>query len=218
MNLLKCFSLLLLAGAAGVVQAAEPAAAGPLGDAVAGQAKSVLCAACHGEDGNSPISVNPKLAGQGAAYLAKQLRDFKSGARANPIMMGMAAPLSDQDILDLAAWFSSRKTSTEAADPALVKVGEALWRGGNLESGVPACTGCHGPSGRGNAPAGFPALRGQHPGYIEAQLKAFRGAARDDLSGDQRANDPQAMMRGAARNLSDREIQAVSSFVSGLYQ
>lgn len=217
MNLLKSVSFLMLAGAMGVAQAAGTAA-GPAGDAAVGQAKSMMCAACHGEDGNSPISVNPKLAGQGAAYLAKQLRDFKSGVRANPIMMGMAAPLSDQDILDLAAWFSSSKATTEAADPALVKAGEALWRGGNLEAGVPACSGCHGPSGRGNAPGAFPALRGQHADYIAAQLKAFRGAARDDLSGDKRANDPEGMMRGAVRNLSDREIQAVSSFVSGLYQ
>ena len=216
MNLLKSASFLVLAGAIGVAQASGPAA--PKGDPVAGQAKSAVCAACHGADGNSVIAVNPKLAGQGAKYLAKQLHDFKSGARANPVMMGMAAPLSDQDILDLAAFYAAQKSTTEAADPAQVKDGEKLWRGGNLESGVLSCTGCHGPSGRGNALAGFPALRGQHPAYVEAQLKAFRAAARGDIGVDHRANDPEGMMRGVAKHLSDAEIKAVSQFVSGLYQ
>lgn len=217
MNLFKTLLFLTTAGVVGAVHAAAPAG-NAAGDAAAGQTKAVVCAACHGEDGNSTLDANPKLAGQGAVYLAKQLRDFRSGARANPIMMGMAAPLSDQDILDLAAWFSSRKNTTESADPELVKTGERLWRGGNLQTGVLACTGCHGPSGRGNVPAGFPALRGQHAAYIEAQLRAFRAAAREDSTGDRRANDPEGMMRGAARYLSDAEIQAVSQFVSGLYQ
>lgn len=219
MNLTKSFSFVLLAGIMGLAQANEVATpAAPVGDAAAGQAKAAVCGACHNPDGNSTISVNPKLAGQGAKYLAKQLHDFKSGARANPVMMGMAGPLSDQDILDLAAYFSSQKPTTNAADPAQVKAGETVWRGGNLKSGVMACTGCHGPSGRGNQQAAFPALRGQHADYIEIQLKAFRGAARGDLAGDKRENDPAGMMRGVAKNLSDSEIKALSQFASGLYQ
>lgn len=213
MKLSKTLLFLAMTGALGVAQAADP-----VGDAAAGQTKAMLCAACHGPDGNSPLDANPKLAGQGAVYLAKQLRNFRSGERANPIMMGMAAPLTDQDILDLAAWFSSQKHTTEAADPALVKAGERLWRGGNLQAGVPACTGCHGPSGRGNVPGGLPALRGQHAAYIEVQLRAFRAAARGDSTGDHRANDPQGMMQGAAKFLSDEEIKAVAQFASGLYQ
>lgn len=219
MNLIKTVSFLLLAGALGTAQANQPAApAAPKGDAVAGQAKAAVCAACHNADGNSAITVNPMLAGQGARYLAKQLHDFKSGARANPVMMGMAAPLSDQDILDLAAYFSAQKPTTKAADPAQVALGEKIWRGGNLQTGVLACTGCHGPSGRGNHLAGFPALRGQHADYVEVQLKAFRAAARGDLTGDKRENDPEAMMRGVVKQLSDTEIKALAQFVTGLYQ
>lgn len=218
MKLIRSVSFVLLAGAMGVAQANEAAPAAPKGDVAAGQAKAAVCAACHGADGNSVISANPMLAGQGARYLAKQLHDFKSGARANPVMMGMAAPLSDQDILDLAAYFSAQKPQTRAADPAQVALGEKVWRGGNLESGVLACTGCHGPSGRGNTLAGFPALRGQHADYVEAQLKSFRGAARGDLTGDKRENDPGAMMRGVVKQLSDTEIKALAQFVSGLYQ
>ena len=219
MNPIKTFSFLLLAGVLGVAQANEAAApAAPKGDAVAGQAKAAVCGACHNPDGNSAIPVNPKLAGQGAKYLAKQLHDFKSGKRANPVMMGMAAGLSDQDILDISAYFAAQKSTTNAADPAQVKAGEKLWRGGNLQSGVLACTGCHGPSGRGNVLAAYPALRGQHADYVEIQLKAFRAAARGDLTGDKRENDPEGMMRGVAKNLSDSEIKAVAQFVSGLYQ
>lgn len=219
MNPIKTFSFVLLAGLLGIAQANEAAApAAPAGDAAAGKAKAVACGACHNPDGNSVISTNPKLAGQGAQYIAKQLQDFKSGKRANPIMMGMAGPLSDQDILDIAAYFAAQKSSTSAADPAQVQAGEKVWRGGNLQSGVMACTGCHGPSGRGNLQAAYPALRGQHADYVEIQLKAFRGTARGDLTGDKRENDPEGMMRGVAKNLSDSEIKALAQFVTGLYQ
>lgn len=220
MNPIKTLAFVMLAGDMGMAQAQEAAApaAAPKGDAVAGQAKAAVCGACHNMDGNSTISVNPKLAGQGARYIAKQLHDFKSGVRANPVMMGMAGPLSDQDILDIAAYFSAQKPTTGAADPAQVALGEKVWRGGNLETGVLACTGCHGPSGRGNYLAGFPALRGQHPDYVEIQLKAFRAAARGDIGVDHRANDPEGIMRGVAKRMSDAEIKAVAQFVTGLYQ
>lgn len=210
MTLLKTLSFVVLAGFASVSLAA--------GDAAAGQAKSAMCAACHGPDGNSPVAMYPKLAGQGEKYLAKQLRDFRSGLRANPIMMGMSAGLSDQDIADLAAFYAGQKNAPQAADPAQVALGEKVWRGGNPANGVPACSGCHGPSGRGIADAAYPALRFQHPDYVEAQLKAFRAAARGDMGVDHRANDTEGVMRGVARGLSDAEIKAVAQFVSGLYQ
>ncbi|MFZ5722130.1 MAG: c-type cytochrome [Pseudomonadota bacterium] len=216
MTPIKTLSALALLLASGLVQASEAAA--PAGDAAAGKAKAAQCVACHGADGNSAVTSYPRLAGQGARYLAKQLHDFKSGKRANPVMMGMAGPLSEQDILDLAAYYSEQKSGTAAADPALAKAAEKVWRGGNLESGVLACTGCHGPSGRGNYLAGFPALRGQHADYVEAQLKAFRAAARGDLTGDKRENDPEGIMRGVAKHLSDTEIKGLAQFVSGLYQ
>ncbi|CDH46035.1 c-type cytochrome [Candidatus Contendibacter odensensis] len=178
------------------------------GDPTAGKTKSVTCAACHNADGNSAIAQYPKLAGQSADYLVKQLQEYKSGTRVNPIMAGMVAPLSPQDMEDLAAYFSSQQIAGGAADPALAPVGEAIFRGGNLTSGVAACMACHGVAGAGNPAAKFPALAGQHAEYAEAQLKAFRAM--------ERANDAGQMMRGVAAKLTDPEIKAVASYVQGL--
>ncbi|QQS55371.1 MAG: cytochrome c4 [Candidatus Competibacteraceae bacterium] len=178
------------------------------GDATAGKAKSATCAACHSPDGNSTNPQYPKLAGQSADYLLKQLQEYKSGARANPIMAGMVAPLSPQDMEDLAAYFASQQVTRAAADPALAPVGEALFRGGDLNSGVPACAACHGATGAGNPAAKFPALAGQHAEYAEIQLKAFRAM--------ERANDAGQMMRVIAAKLTDPQIKAVSSYVQGL--
>ena len=179
------------------------------GDAAAGKQKSAACAACHGADGNSVNGEWPKLAGQNAKYLAKQLHEFKAGDRANPIMSGMAAPLSDQDMADLAAYFSSQKVSPGEADPQLVEAGQALYKGGNLANGVSACMACHGPNGAGNPEAGFPSIAGQHAQYTETQLKAFRSM--------QRANDPGQMMRNIAIKMTDPEIKAVASYIQGLH-
>jgi len=178
------------------------------GDPTAGKAKSATCAACHNADGNSAIAQYPKLAGQSADYLVKQLQEYKSGARVNAIMVGMVAPLSPQDMEDLAAYFASQQIARGAADPALAPAGEAVFRGGNLTSGVAACAACHGAAGAGNPAAKFPALAGQHAEYIEAQLKAFRAM--------ERANDAGQMMRGVAAKLTDPEIKAVASYVQGL--
>lgn len=178
------------------------------GDAAAGKQKSTPCAACHNADGNSTNGQWPKLAGQHAVYLVKQLQDFKATRRVNAIMNGMAAPLSEQDMQDLAAYFSSQTMTPGEADPALVDQGRDLYRGGNLNSGVSACAGCHGPTGQGNPAAGFPVLAGQHAEYIETQLKAFRSM--------QRANDPGQMMRNIAAKMTDAEIQAVASYIQGL--
>jgi cytochrome c553 len=178
------------------------------GDATAGKAKSATCAACHNPDGNSANPQYPKLAGQSADYLLKQLQDYKSGARANPIMLGMVAPLSPQDMEDLAAYFASQQVARAAADPALAPQGGAIFRGGNLNSGVSACAACHGAVGAGNPAAKFPAIAAQHADYLQAQLKAFRAM--------ERANDAGQMMRAIAAKMTDAEIKAVSSYVQGL--
>lgn len=178
------------------------------GDPAAGKAKSATCAACHTADGNSINPQYPKLAGQSADYLFKQLQDYKSGARANPIMLGMVAPLSPQDMEDLAAYYASQQVARAAADPKLAPQGEALFRGGNLNSGVAACAACHGAVGAGNPAAKFPALAAQHSEYLEVQLKAFRAM--------ERANDAGQMMRAIAAKMSDPEIKAVASYIQGL--
>ncbi len=181
----------------------------PKGDAEAGKAKAASCAACHGADGNSTVATFPKLAGQNAPYLMKQLHDFKSGARKNATMSAMAAPLSDQDIDNLAAYFASQKMSTGTADKALVAKGEKIYRGGNTATGVAACMACHGPTGAGNPAAHFPHLAGQHAQYIVAQLEAFKSGAR--------ANDAGKMMREIASKMSDEEMKAVASYIEGLH-
>ena len=202
-------SLLLTLGITGVAVAAE----GPLkGDATAGQAKAAVCGACHGPDGNSPAPNFPKLAGQGERYLTKQMHDIKDGKRTVLEMTGLLTNLSDQDLADLAAYFASQKGSVGAADPKLVARGEKLFRGGDLEKGLPACTGCHSPNGAGIAAAGFPHLSGQHATYIAKQLTDFR----KEEAG--RANDGDtAIMRTIARKLSDEDIAAVSSYIQGLH-
>lgn len=179
------------------------------GDAAAGKQKSATCVACHGADGNSANGEWPKLAGQNVKYLVKQLHEFKAGDRANPIMSGMAAPLSDQDMADLAAYFSSQKVTPGEADPQMVEAGQALYKGGNLASGVSACMACHGPTGAGVPEAGFPSIAGQHAQYTETQLKAFRSM--------QRANDPGQMMRNIAMKMTDAEMKAVASYIQGLH-
>jgi cytochrome c553 len=186
------------------------------GDAAAGKQKAAACAACHGQDGNSSSAQYPKLAGQGEQYLVKQLKDYKSGARENAIMAGQAAGLSEQDMQDIAAFYAQQQIKVGAANPEYADQGEQLWRGGNEETGVAACTGCHGPAGDGIDAAGYPALGGQHADYVAAQLKAFRNAGQGALEGPTRDNDPNAMMRDIADRMTDREIRAVSSFISGL--
>lgn len=179
------------------------------GDAAAGQAKAALCATCHGNDGNSVLAMNPKLAGQNAKYLVKQLQDFKSGARPGQTMAAMVLSLSDQDMEDIAAWYASQEPTVEGADPAQVELAEALYRGGNKDLSIAACSACHSPTGKGNAPAGFPAISGQHAEYTLQQLKDFRSGVRQ--------NDAASMMRTITERLTDRELEALASYVSGLH-
>jgi cytochrome c553 len=180
------------------------------GDPAAGEAKSAVCMACHGPGGNSIVPTWPKLAGQHPEYIYKQLMDFKMENRVNEQMSPQVLALNEQDFADLAAYFSGQTQSEGTADPAAVELGERIWRGGNPDTGVPACTGCHGPAGRGVGPAKFPRLAGQHAAYTESTLKHFRDSVR--------ANDPNAMMRGAAARMTDAEIAAVSQYIQGLTQ
>lgn len=179
------------------------------GDATAGQTKAAVCGACHGMDGNSPNPVWPSLAGQHASYIVKQLKEFKAGDRKDPTMSPMAAPLSDQDMEDVAAFFSSQARKEGAADATLAPAGKAIYQGGNLESGVSACMACHTPNGSGNEPAKFPNLGYQHAAYTAKQLKDFRSGTR--------ANDLNGMMRGVAAKMTDAEIDAVAAYTQGLH-
>lgn len=195
-------SLLLTLGITGIAQAA--------GDAVAGQAKVAVCAGCHGADGNSAVPNFPKLAGQGERYLLKQLQDVKSGNRQIVEMTGILDNLSDQDMADIAAYYAAQTMSIGTADPAKLVAGQALYRGGKLDEGLPSCMGCHSPDGSGNAAAGFPRLGGQHAQYITKQLTDFREG--------NRTNDGDTMtMRSVAARLSNRDIDAISSYIQGLH-
>ncbi|HHC73967.1 MAG TPA: cytochrome c4 [Thiothrix sp.] len=180
------------------------------GDAAAGKVKAAPCAACHGADGNSASATYPKIAGQQADYIAKQLHNFKEDKRVNAIMGPQAKPLSDQDIADLAAYFSTQTTKASAGDQTKVELGEAVFRGGNVGKEVAACSACHGPTGDGNAAANFPKLAGQHADYIRSQLHAFQKG--------ERANDAGQMMRNIAANMSDKEIDAVAEYIAGLHK
>tara|TARA_R110001583_G_C5571489_1_gene402101 strand:- start:199 stop:801 length:603 start_codon:yes stop_codon:yes gene_type:complete len=176
------------------------------GDAAAGQGKAAVCFGCHGADGNATAPTFPKLAGQHPGYIVKQLKDIKGGARISPMMVGFAAGLAEQDMQDLAAFFSGQTVSKGVvADADLVAKGKAIYSAGIEDKGVAACAACHGPQGAGNGLAGFPAVQGQYGMYVEAQLKVFRDGAR--------ANDPAAMMRDLAAKLSDTEIKAVSAYI-----
>ncbi len=178
------------------------------GDPEAGKTKSALCAGCHGVDGNSPAGTWPSLAGQHAKYLVKQLEDFKSDARVDPIMKGMASTLSDADIENVAAYYASQEMKPVAFDDSLVALGENIYRGGIKETSVAACMGCHSPGGGGIGPAGFPSLKGQHPEYLELQMKKFQSGSR--------ANDAGKIMRNVAERMTESEIKAVAAYIAGI--
>jgi cytochrome c553 len=200
---------LLLAGFMSPVFAADHAQASPKGDPAKGQAiGSTVCAACHGADGNSTGAPNPKLAGQHPEYLFKQMRNFKVGERTNPIMNGMIAAFDENQMRDLAAYFASQKQiGDQSKNRDTIEVGQKLFRAGDTAKGLPACAGCHGPSGAG-IPGQFPRIGGQLADYIEAQLKTFRDGTR--------ANDPNKMMGTVALKMTDAEIKAVADYAAGL--
>lgn len=186
------------------------------GDAEAGKAKAISCVACHGNDGNSALAMNPKIAGQHEGYLAKQLTEFRLASqtggtegRNNAVMNGMATALSDQDIKDLAAWFASQTMTKGETPEDVIEAGKALYSGGDLERGITACVACHGPRGNGMGLANFPDISGQHVDYTKSQLKQFRSGVR--------ANDLNGMMRDIAKKLTDDDIDILSKYVAGLH-
>lgn len=185
------------------------------GDAEAGKAKTAMCMACHGADGNSAMGTFPKLAGQNAKYLFKQMQDVKSGSRSIAMMTGMLSAFSDQDLQDIAAYYAAQEGTVGTAKPDLVEKGESIYRAGISAKSVAACTACHAPQGEGNSLAGFPKLSGQHADYIVAQLKAFRLGADQPEKG--RTNDGESrMMRDVAAGMSDLDIESVASYIQGL--
>jgi cbb3-type cytochrome c oxidase subunit III len=207
---MKLIASLLIAAAlvapALTAQAAEPAkVAKP--DLAKGEASyTAVCAACHGADGNSGSPANPKLAQQHPDYTVKQLQEFKSGKRANAIMSGMAATLSEDDMKNIAAYVGAKKAQINfAKDKDLVVLGERIFRGGIADRQVPACAGCHAPNGAG-IPSQYPRLAGQHADYTAAQLTAFRDGVRKN----------NAQMTGVSAKMNDREIKAVSDYIAGL--
>jgi cytochrome c553 len=194
-------TLVAVLGWTGSVQAA--------GTVEAGQAKSATCMACHGMDGNSANPEWPSLAAQHPSYILKQLKHFKSGERQNPLMSPMAMILTDQDMEDLAAYFSAQTLRpTGETEPSKLALGRKIFMGGIAAKGVPSCSGCHGPAGRGIAGAAFPQIGGQHAVYAAAQLRNYKTGAR--------ATDPNSMMRTIAGKLSDEEIDAVASYLQGM--
>lgn len=181
------------------------------GDATAGQAKAAVCGACHGMDGNSSDPQFPKLAGQSEQYIARQLADFKSGKRQNAIMMGMATPLSPQDMHDLGAYFASQTPLPGVADQALVEHGQQLFRQGDASRDIPACMACHTIDGSGNPGAMYPRLASQHAQYIEATLKAWHDGV---TWGDDTYSH---VMPTIAKKLDEKDIAALASYVEGLH-
>ncbi len=177
-------------------------------DIDAGKAKTAVCAGCHGVDGNSASAIWPKLAGQHASYLVKQLNDFKTGARKDPTMQGMVAALSDTDIANISAYYAAQTISSAPFNDALIAQGENIYRGGITETSVAACMSCHSPKGTGNGPAAYPALKSQHADYISAQLAKFKDGSRD--------NDAGKMMRNVAKRMSKAEMDAVAAYIAGI--
>ena len=202
---LRLFCSLVVALAVGAVNAAESAASAP--EPAKGAALSTaVCAACHTNDGSRGSAANPIIQGQHPDYLVKQLAEFKAGKRDNPIMRSMAAPLSEADMKNVAAFYAGKQAKPGfAKNKELVSVGEKIYRGGAGDRSIPACSGCHGPSGAG-IPSQYPRLAGQHADYVEAQLVAFRGGVRRN----------NAAMASIAVKLNDREIKALADYVAGL--
>lgn len=207
MKLIASFLIAAALVAPVLSHANEPAAKAAKPDLAKGEATfNAVCAACHGAGGNSAITVNPKLAQQHPDYIVKQLQEFKSGKRANPIMMGMAAGLSDDDMKNVAAWLGTQKAQPGfAKERDLVALGERIYRGGIADRQIAACAGCHNPTGAG-IPSQYPRLSGQHADYAVAQLTAFRDGVRKNS----------VQMTQVAAKMNDREIKAVADYIAGL--
>ena len=205
-----------------IVLAAFSAVSFASGNAEAGQAKAAGCMGCHGADGNSVMAAYPKIAGQGEGYLIKQLQDFKSGARPSAMMAGFVAALSEEDMSDLAAHFSSQTISenTTKADAQTIELGRKIYVGGKKDSQTMACIACHGPKGLGIPSANFPAVAAQYAEYTTQQLIAFRQSSINLQTGSSdlaRDNDYEGMMRNVAKSLTNEEIEALAQYIAGLH-
>ncbi|MDE2050151.1 MAG: cytochrome c4 [Gammaproteobacteria bacterium] len=202
----------------------SPAAASPPvtpdpyadGSAQAGAAKAAVCFSCHGPNGNSQNPVWPRLAGQNAVYIAEQLHLFKAGVRQNPVMQPMAAGLTDQDIDNVAVFFAAQTPAGLEADPSYWKAGQALYLNGDAERGVPGCVACHGPLGRGNSAAGYPALEAQQSVYVVSQLQNYANGTRYSGPNATTATANSVIMFDIAKRLTPEEIRDVASYVQGL--
>ena len=180
------------------------------GSVDAGKARSATCAACHGPDGNSVNPAWPNIAGQNAVYLVRQLNAFRDGERSDPLMSSQAALLSDEDIANLAVFYESQAPAAQPVpDPSLIDRAEALYRGGDVKSSTAACIACHGPTGRGNPAAGYPALNGQHQTYTAKQLQDYASGART-------SDGKTRMMQDVAATLDAKDIEALAAYVQGL--
>jgi cytochrome c553 len=190
------------------------------GSAEAGATKGAVCAACHGPSGNSSNPLWPTLAGQDASYLSDQIKLFRSSQRINSagVMTGMTASLSDQDIEDLALYFSQQTPVGQEADPSTVQAGQKLYRGGDRTRNIPACTACHGPVGVGNPAAGYPALRAQHAQYVAKELTDYAGGLRyaKNAKGDSTGGANAVIMSTIAARLTVDDIKSLASFVQGM--
>ncbi|ASJ70267.1 c-type cytochrome [Granulosicoccus antarcticus] len=197
-----------LAAALAFAWLASPASAA--GDPATGKEKSAVCSACHGADGKAIMPAYPNLAGQHASYISKQLTAYRDGDRVNALMSGQATNLTDEDIEDLAAYYASMtKHEGVASEEDDLALGRDIYRGGITAAGVAACSACHGPAGEGNPGASWPVVSGQNAEYAADQLKYFRSG--------ERANDPNSMMRGIAKRMTDAEITAVTNYITGLH-
>lgn len=210
LRIFKAITLLAL-GVTGVsVWAAGAPEIETRGDPAAGQSKALVCSACHGQEGEAILPSYPNLGGQHYSYLLDQMEKFRSGERYAPLMAGQLEGKSDEDLRDIAAFYAEKALVVGVADGDALALGEQIYRAGIAEKQVPACSSCHSPRGLGNGAARFPVLSGQHAEYVASQLLAYREGERatDEALGQ--------MMRGVARNLNDREIEAVSAYVRGL--
>jgi cytochrome c553 len=179
------------------------------GDPNAGQVKSATCAACHGADGNSMMGAWPSIAGQHESYLQTQITAIRDGERLAPLMVAFASNLTDQDISDLSAYYANQAMTPKSASPESIELGQLIYLSGDIDRGLPACTACHGPDGRGNPLAGYPSLAGQHAQYTALSLNAYANGTRQTIGSVE-------VMRDIATLLTQEEVEAVSNYVQGL--
>lgn len=207
---------LLLGLVAGSAAAAETTSTH--GDAAAGATKAAVCTACHGLNGNSVNPLWPVLAGQNAKYMREQLVDFRAGKRVDPLMSPIAQPLTDTDVADLAAFFSTQTPTGNEADPSYWKAGEKLYRGGDVARNIPACMACHGPVGRGIPASGFPALQAQHAVYTVKQLDAYATDVRytKDANGKSQTTANALIMNTVAMRLTAEDRRNLASYIQGI--